>query len=338
MTRNHQGRSGVRGRHRPRQRHPHITRCCSITARRRHRHPRLYQDQPPVYTPVYAPVVDIIVPRATVCTVPKVLVLIVPRERSAFECLRENIRQTPAHIIHKLPKVPVAFCDQITIGHYSTYPIDVIMDWVAHGARITKDLCLYALHAARDPKLLRVLFRLKRIPISWITNYWNVVVMSLHGTSVAFENLINFAPEVLRGTYGRDSGSILQLIISGYNTSNNLLGKLVCVLDRIPELISDHKDVEELRDQLVMRPRSYQLLERVEASFVYPWFPDTRHSLFNNHLKTTISTFRTATWYFAHMTEYGHPYCAGRSLSWTILSYVMPHIGLGWMAPNWLPE
>jgi hypothetical protein len=39
----------------------------------------------------------------------------------------------------------------------------------------------------------------------------------------------------------------------------------------------------------------------------------------------------------AHMTEYVDALHAERSLSWLVVSYVMPHIGLGWMAPGWLP-
>jgi hypothetical protein len=78
-------------------------------------------------------------------------------------------------------------------------------------------------------------------------------------------------------------------------------------------------------------------LLRVEASLVYPWWPNILHSLFNDHLKKTIATFRVGTWYLAHMTEYVDPLHATRSLSWLVVSYVMPHIGLGWMAPRWLP-
>ena len=78
-------------------------------------------------------------------------------------------------------------------------------------------------------------------------------------------------------------------------------------------------------------------LLRVEASLVYPWWPNLLHSLFSDHLKKTIATFRVGTWYLAHMTEYVDPLHATRSLSWLVVSYVMPHIGLGWMAPRWLP-
>jgi hypothetical protein len=78
-------------------------------------------------------------------------------------------------------------------------------------------------------------------------------------------------------------------------------------------------------------------LLRVEASLVYPWWPNILHSLFSDHLKKTIATFRVGTWYLAHMTEYVDPLHATRSLSWLVVSYVMPHIGLGWMAPRWLP-
>jgi hypothetical protein len=79
-------------------------------------------------------------------------------------------------------------------------------------------------------------------------------------------------------------------------------------------------------------------LLRVEASLLYPWWPDILHSLFNDHLKKTIATFRVGTWYLAHMTEYVDPLHAERSLPWIVVSYVMPHVGLGWMAPGWLPE
>ena len=78
-------------------------------------------------------------------------------------------------------------------------------------------------------------------------------------------------------------------------------------------------------------------LLRVEASLVYPWWPDMLHMIFSDHLKMTIATFRVGTWYLAHMTEYVDPVHAERSLSWMVVSYVMPHIGLGWMAPGWLP-
>jgi hypothetical protein len=78
-------------------------------------------------------------------------------------------------------------------------------------------------------------------------------------------------------------------------------------------------------------------LLRVEASLVYPWWPDDLHSLFSDHLKKTIATFRVGTWYLAHMTEYVDPLHAERSLPWLVVSYAMPHIGLGWMAPGWLP-
>jgi hypothetical protein len=78
-------------------------------------------------------------------------------------------------------------------------------------------------------------------------------------------------------------------------------------------------------------------LLRVEASLVYPWWPNDLHMLFSDHLKKTIATFRVGTWYLAHMTEYVDPVHAERSLSWLVVSYVMPHIGLGWMAPGWLP-
>jgi hypothetical protein len=78
-------------------------------------------------------------------------------------------------------------------------------------------------------------------------------------------------------------------------------------------------------------------LLRVEASLVYPWWPNDLHMVFSDHLKKTIATFRVGTWYLAHMTEYVDPLHAERSLSWLVVSYVMPHIGLGWMAPGWLP-
>jgi hypothetical protein len=40
----------------------------------------------------------------------------------------------------------------------------------------------------------------------------------------------------------------------------------------------------------------------------------------------------------AHMTEYVDALHAERSLPWLVVSYVMPHIGLGWMAlAGWLP-
>ena len=78
-------------------------------------------------------------------------------------------------------------------------------------------------------------------------------------------------------------------------------------------------------------------LLRVEASLVYPWWPNDLHMLFSDHLKKTIATFRVGTWYLAHMTEYVDALHAERSLSWLVVSYVMPHIGLGWMAPRWLP-
>jgi hypothetical protein len=77
---------------------------------------------------------------------------------------------------------------------------------------------------------------------------------------------------------------------------------------------------------------------RVEASLVYPWWPNDLHMIFNDHLKMTIATFRVGTWYLAHMTEYVDALHAERSLSWLVVSYVMPHIGLGWMAPGWLPD
>ena len=38
------------------------------------------------------------------------------------------------------------------------------------------------------------------------------------------------------------------------------------------------------------------------------------------------------------MTEYVDALHAERSLPWLVVSYVMPHIGLGWMAlAGWLP-
>jgi hypothetical protein len=56
----------------------------------------------------------------------------------------------------------------------------------------------------------------------------------------------------------------------------------------------------------------------------------------------TIATFRVGTWYLARRVEGGGtlrlrpaPLHALRSLSWIVVSYVMPHIG--WMAPGWLP-
>jgi hypothetical protein len=85
--------------------------------------------------------------------------------------------------------------------------------------------------------------------------------------------------------------------------------------------------------KLVCRAR----LLRVEASLELPWWPNIVHSLFSDHLKMTIATFRVGTWYLAHMTEYVDALHAERSLSWLVVSYVMPHIGLGWMAPGWLP-
>jgi hypothetical protein len=81
-----------------------------------------------------------------------------------------------------------------------------------------------------------------------------------------------------------------------------------------------------------------ELLKRVEASLAYPWWPNDLHMVFSDHLKKTIVTFRVATWYLAHLTEYVDALHAERSLSWLVVSYVMPHIGLGWMAPGWLPE
>ena len=82
-------------------------------------------------------------------------------------------------------------------------------------------------------------------------------------------------------------------------------------------------------------------LERVEASLELPWWPNIVHSLFSDHLKMTIATFRVGTWYFARRTEGGGtlrlqpaPLHAERSLSWRAFSFVMPHIGLGWMAPS----
>ena len=85
-------------------------------------------------------------------------------------------------------------------------------------------------------------------------------------------------------------------------------------------------------------------LLRVEASLELPWWPNIVHSLFSDHLKVTIATFRVGTWYLARRVEGGGtlrlrpaPLHALRSLSWIVVSYVMPHIGLGWMAPGWLP-
>jgi hypothetical protein len=84
-------------------------------------------------------------------------------------------------------------------------------------------------------------------------------------------------------------------------------------------------------------PQCRARLLRVEASLVYPWWPNDLHMIFSDHLKMTIATFRVGTWYLAHMTEYVDPVHAERSVSWLVVSYVMPHIGLGWMAPGWLP-
>jgi hypothetical protein len=82
-------------------------------------------------------------------------------------------------------------------------------------------------------------------------------------------------------------------------------------------------------------------LLRIEASLVCAWWPDILHSLFSDHLKKTIATFRVGTWYLARRVEGGGtlalrpaPLHALRSLSWLVVSYVMPHIGLGWMAPG----
>ena len=85
-------------------------------------------------------------------------------------------------------------------------------------------------------------------------------------------------------------------------------------------------------------------LLRVEASLVLPWWPNILHSLFSDHLKTTISTYRVGCWYLARRVEGGGvvgraaPLQAKRSLPWLMVSYAMPHIGLGWMAPRWLPD
>jgi hypothetical protein len=85
-------------------------------------------------------------------------------------------------------------------------------------------------------------------------------------------------------------------------------------------------------------------LLRVEASLVLLWWPNILHSLFSDHLKTTISTYRVGCWYLARRVEGGGvvgraaPLQAKRSLPWLMVSWAMPHIGLGWMAPRWLPD
>jgi hypothetical protein len=85
-----------------------------------------------------------------------------------------------------------------------------------------------------------------------------------------------------------------------------------------------------------------QHLRRVEASVLCgAWWPSYSHSLFSFHLKMTIATFRMATWYMAARVEgsgsmVAEPACAINTLPWLVLSYAMPRIGLGWMAPGWL--
>jgi hypothetical protein len=114
-----------------------------------------------------------------------------------------------------------------------------------------------------------------------------------------------------------------------------------------------------------------KILRRAEASLFFPWHPNflllrrgaeekdeedwdaedededeekeedlyeyTRHSLFSNYLKMTIAAYRVGTWYLARMTGTVDTSQAKRSLPWLMVSYAMPHIGLGWMAPGWLP-
>ena len=77
-------------------------------------------------------------------------------------------------------------------------------------------------------------------------------------------------------------------------------------------------------------------LLRVEASLELPWWPNIVHSLFSDHLKMTIATFRVGTWYLARRVEGGGtlrlrpaPLHALRSLSWIVVPYVMPHIHVG---------
>ena len=99
----------------------------------------------------------------------------------------------------------------------------------------------------------------------------------------------------------------------------------------------DEEDEDYVGSDAYLNRQSCANLLRVEASLVYPWWPNDLHMIFSDHLKKTIATFRVATWYLAHMTEYVDPLYAERSLPWLVVSYVMPHIGLGWMAPGWLP-
>ena len=106
------------------------------------------------------------------------------------------------------------------------------------------------------------------------------------------------------------------------------------VLHKTPhDMVRDGHNDETIARAAQCRAR----LLRVDASLVYPWWPNDLHMLFSDHLKKTIATFRVGTWYLAHMTEYVDALHAERSLSWLVVSYVMPHIGLGWMAPRYLP-
>jgi hypothetical protein len=96
--------------------------------------------------------------------------------------------------------------------------------------------------------------------------------------------------------------------------------------------------------RLAERGSIEQYLLRVEASLLYPWWPAVEcHCLYSDDLKRAIVAFRVACWYLAARVEgsggmMAAPTCAVNTLPWVILSCVMPHIGLGWMAERWLPD